>query len=43
MHKSAFIPAWLMVLRVLLARTMFIIAVRQWRALPDWRAVPGDA
>lgn len=42
-HQGAFIPAWLIVLGVLIAATACTIAVRQWRAPLDWRAVPGDA
>jgi membrane protease YdiL (CAAX protease family) len=41
-HHGAFIPAWLIVLVVLIAGTAFTIAIRQWRAPADWRAVPGD-
>ncbi len=42
-HRGAFTPAWLIVLGGLLAATALAIAVRQWRAPLDWRAVPGDA
>ncbi len=42
-HQDAFIPAWLIVLGVLIAGAALTIAVRQWRAPLDWRAVPGDA
>ncbi len=42
-HQGAFIPAWLIVLGVLIAAAALTIAVRQWRAPLDWRAVPGDA
>jgi uncharacterized protein len=42
-HQGAFIPAWLIVLAVLIAGAALTIAVRQWRAPLDWRAVPGDA
>jgi membrane protease YdiL (CAAX protease family) len=42
LHQSAFIPASLIVLGVLIAVAAFIITVRQWRAPLDWRAVPGD-
>jgi membrane protease YdiL (CAAX protease family) len=42
-HEGAFFPASLIVLGILIAAATFIIAVRQWRAPLDWRAVPGDA
>jgi membrane protease YdiL (CAAX protease family) len=42
-HQGAYIPAWLTVLAVLIGGAAFTIAVRQWRAPLDWRAVPGDA
>jgi uncharacterized protein len=42
-HRGAFTAAWLVVLGVLIAGTALIIAIRQWRAPQDWRAVPGDA
>jgi len=41
--QDAFVPALLIVLGVLIAAAAFTIAVRQWRAPLDWRAVPGDA
>lgn len=41
-HQGAFIPAWLTVLVILIATAAFTIAVRQWRAPVDWRAIPGD-
>ena len=41
-HQGAFTRAWLIMLGVLLAGSAFTIAVRQWRAPLDWRAVPGD-
>lgn len=41
-HQDAFIPAWLIVLGVLITAAALTIAVRQWRAPLDWRAVPGD-
>lgn len=41
--QDAFIPAWLILLGVLIAAAALTIAVRQWRAALDWRAVPGDA
>ena len=40
-HHGAFIPAWLVVLAVLVTAAAFTIAVRQWRAPVDWRAIPG--
>ena len=42
-HQGAFIATWLIILGALLAGTAFILAVRQWLAPLDWRAVPGDA
>jgi uncharacterized protein len=42
-HQDAFIPAWLIVLGILIAGTALTIAVRQWRAPLDWRAAPRDA
>lgn len=42
-HQGAFTAAWLVVLGVLIAGTALTIAVRQWRAPQDWRAVTGDA
>jgi uncharacterized protein len=42
-HQGAFAPAWLIVLGVLLAGAALIIAIGQWWASLDWRAVPGDA
>lgn len=42
-HQDAFIPAWLIVLGVLIVGAALTIAIRQWRAPLDWRAVPGDA
>lgn len=42
-HEGAFIPAWLVLLGVLIAGAALTIAIRQWRAPLDWRAVPGDA
>lgn len=42
-HPGAFTPAWLIVLGVLIAGSALTIAVRQWRAPLNWRAVPGDA
>ncbi|HYZ37949.1 MAG TPA: type II CAAX endopeptidase family protein [Pseudonocardiaceae bacterium] len=41
-HHGAFIPAWLIVLVVLILGAAFTIAIRQWRAPADWRAIPGD-
>jgi uncharacterized protein len=41
-HQSAFIPASLVMLGILIAVAAVIIAVRRWRAPLDWRAVPGD-
>jgi membrane protease YdiL (CAAX protease family) len=42
-HEGAFIPAWLILLGVLIAGAVLTIAIRQWRAPLDWRAVPGNA
>lgn len=42
-HQDAFIPAWLIILAVLIGGTAFTIAVRQWRAPLNWRATPGDS
>jgi membrane protease YdiL (CAAX protease family) len=42
-HQGAFTAAWLVVLGVLIAGMALTIAVRQWRAPQDWRAVSGDA
>jgi len=42
-HQGAFIPAWVLVLGVLIAGAALTIAVRQWRAPLDWRAVHSDA
>ncbi|HEX2291086.1 MAG TPA: type II CAAX endopeptidase family protein [Pseudonocardiaceae bacterium] len=42
-HQDAFIPAWLIVLGILIAGTALTITVRQWRAPLDWRAAPRDA
>ncbi len=42
-HEGAFIPAWLILLGVLIAGAMLTIAIRQWRAPLGWRAVPGNA
>lgn len=42
-HQGAVIPAWLIVFGVLITGAALTIAVRQWRASLDWRAVPGDA
>jgi membrane protease YdiL (CAAX protease family) len=42
-HQDAVIPAWLIVLGVLIVAAALTIALRQWRAPLDWRAVPGDA
>ncbi|MGH3674028.1 MAG: lysostaphin resistance A-like protein [Pseudonocardiaceae bacterium] len=42
-HQGAFMPAWLIVLGILIAGAAAIIALRQWRAPLDWRAIPGDA
>jgi membrane protease YdiL (CAAX protease family) len=41
-HQDAFIPAWLIILAVLIGSAAFIIGVRQWRAPLNWRAIPGD-
>jgi uncharacterized protein len=41
-HQGAFIATWLVILGALLAGTAFILAVRQWLAPLDWRAIPGD-
>jgi membrane protease YdiL (CAAX protease family) len=42
-HQGAFVSAWLIALVVLIAGAAFMLAVRQWSAPLDWRAVPGDA
>ena len=42
-HQGAFIPAWLIIFGALVAGAAFTIAVRQWFAPLDWRAIPGDA
>lgn len=42
-HHGAFIPAWLIILVVLIAGAAGMLAVRQWFVPLDWRAVPGDA
>ena len=42
-HEGAFIPAWLILLGVLIAGAVLTIAIRQWRAPLDWRAVHGNA
>ena len=42
-HQDDFTAAWLVLLGVLVAGTVLTIAVRQWRAPQDWRAVSGDA
>lgn len=42
-HQDAFIPAWLIVLGFLIGAAALTIAVRQWRAPLDWRAVPAMA
>jgi uncharacterized protein len=41
-HEDAFIPAWLTIFAVLIGGAAFTIAVRQWRAPLNWRAIPGD-
>ena len=41
--QDAVIPSWLILLGVLIAAAALTIAIRQWRAPLDWRAVPGDA
>jgi membrane protease YdiL (CAAX protease family) len=41
-HQDAFIPAWLIILGVLIGGAAFTIAVRQRRAPLNWRAIPGD-
>lgn len=41
-HQDAFIPAWLIMLVVLIGGAAGTIAVRQWRAPLNWHAVPGD-
>lgn len=42
-HQGAFIPAWLIVLLVLILGAALTIAVRQSRVPLHWRATPGDA
>jgi uncharacterized protein len=42
-HQGAFTGAWLIMLVFLIAGTAVTIAIRQWRAPLNWRAVPGDA
>jgi uncharacterized protein len=41
-HPGAFIPVWLIVLVALIVAAAFTLAVHQWRAPVDWRAVSGD-